>query len=239
LEFLNHEQKRPIDNSLHVTQTLPLAEAIHRALIARAARGQVISCPELVGQDRSGQPLSGQHGHAKILPVDLDQDGLLDHVIIHASMGLGEAAQQAIRSLRVLRYQGGSCVSLRVVTADRPGCCVAQSLFPGISGADIWTSLTPLIPPRFLKKSGKNSLQGQIDADLASRGLPATVSIEVLDEASQAMRGFVRRRQEGKLAPPQNVGFALRLNLSEPIEGPLALGYASHFGLGLFVATGI
>ena len=30
-------------------------------------------------------------------------------------------------------------------------------------------------------------------------------------------------------------GFGFRLSFASPIPGPLALGYGSHFGLGLFV----
>jgi len=31
-------------------------------------------------------------------------------------------------------------------------------------------------------------------------------------------------------------GYLLRLTFSVPVAGPIALGYASHFGLGLFAA---
>jgi hypothetical protein len=33
------------------------------------------------------------------------------------------------------------------------------------------------------------------------------------------------------------MGFAVRLTFETPVKGPLVLGYGSHFGLGLFVAT--
>ena len=39
------------------------------------------------------------------------------------------------------------------------------------------------------------------------------------------------------LQPPSLAnGFALRLTFAEPVAGPIALGYASHFGLGQFCA---
>lgn len=31
-----------------------------------------------------------------------------------------------------------------------------------------------------------------------------------------------------------DMGFGLRLEFAEPVAGPLMLGYASHYGLGLF-----
>jgi CRISPR-associated protein Csb2 len=49
-----------------------------------------------------------------------------------------------------------------------------------------------------------------------------------------ALRHFIRRRQHGGTPPPGDVGYALRLHFAEPIVGPLILGYASHFGLGIF-----
>jgi CRISPR-associated protein Csb2 len=50
------------------------------------------------------------------------------------------------------------------------------------------------------------------------------------------LRHYVRRRQRGGGPPAVDVGYALRLRFAEPVQGPLTLGYASHFGLGLFVA---
>ena len=39
--------------------------------------------------------------------------------------------------------------------------------------------------------------------------------------------------------PPQDSGLSVRLSFDNPVQGPLALGYASHFGLGLFAAEEI
>ena len=42
----------------------------------------------------------------------------------------------------------------------------------------------------------------------------------------------VERNGEGK-GPPIAAGFGLRVTFTEPVMGPIALGYAAHFGLGL------
>jgi len=47
---------------------------------------------------------------------------------------------------------------------------------------------------------------------------------------------FHRFRSRSGEQQPDTVGTFLRLEFAEPIEGPLALGYACHFGLGLFAA---
>jgi CRISPR-associated protein Csb2 len=104
------------------------------------------------------------------------------------------------------------------------------------AGSHQWVSLTPFIPPRHLKKSGRHDLAGQVTAELASRGFP-TADVEMMPERSRALRHFLRKRGRHAAPPPQDVGFALRLTFAEPISGPLALGYASHFGMGLFVVA--
>lgn len=227
-----------IYRELNVTRTLPVAEAVHRALVALAGNGQAVNCPELIGQDRFGQPLSGRHEHAKILPLDLDGDQVLDHVLLHAPMGLGQLAERAVLALNLLRVGSGALVRLELLTRDKSGRALVQRFLPSIQGAKVWSSVTPYVPPRFLKKSGKNSLFGQVQTELATRGFPAPIVCEVVPQASASMRNFVRSRSEGKLGPPQNVGFALKLQFAQAVMGPVALGYASHFGLGWMAVEG-
>ena len=93
------------------------------------------------------------------------------------------------------------------------------------------------MPPRFVKKRGRNTLEGQVLAELESRGLPPAAQIDVLPDESVAMRHFVRVRRHGASPPPVDVGYALRITWNEPVPGPIVLGYGCHFGLGLFVAV--
>ena len=107
-----------------------------------------------------------------------------------------------------------------------------------------WESVTPFVPPRYLKKSGKNNLEGQVNAELISRGFPEAKRIQVLEEQSKSLRHFirVRRRGENPPQPPVDIGLAIRIEFTQPLGAdrlPLALGYASHFGLGLFSAVQI
>ncbi len=90
------------------SRTLPQAELFHRAIVGRVGKGQSVHCPELTGKDENGRPLRENHAHAHTLPVDLDGDGHLDHLIIYARMGLGAAAQHAIRTVRKTWTKGGT-----------------------------------------------------------------------------------------------------------------------------------
>ncbi len=76
----------------------------------------------------------------------------------------------------------------------------------------------------------------QVNAELLHRELPQAIHVEVDPELTKALRHFVRRRTHGGVPPKVDAGFGLRLRFEQPVCGPLLLGYASHYGLGLFRA---
>jgi CRISPR-associated protein Csb2 len=226
------------------TRTLPQAELFHRAIVGRIGKGQSVLCPELTGKDEQGRPLQCNHAHAHTLPVDLDGDGHLDHLIIYARMGLRDAAQRAIRTLRRTWTKGGAgdiqvavvgCGDLMMLRQLPPPLHDrVERLLGPVKGSRVWESLTPFVPPRLLKPRGKDTLLGQLNAELTSRGFPELSGVEVDANLTRELRHYVRRRNHGGVPPFADIGFGLRLIFSEPLHGPLVLGYASHYGLGLF-----
>ncbi len=228
--------------------TLLEAEKLHRAIVARAANGRRVQCPELTGRDPRGDPLQECHRHAHIWPVDLDADGKIDHFIVYAPMGLGQAAQKAVRNVRSMWTKKGTddlqlalagmgdMETFRALPAPL-GRRIERLLGPR-QGARVWTSVTPFVPPRFLKRRGANTLRGQINAELASRNLPPVEQLDLLprNPESLRLRHYIRSRRRGGPPPPIDVGYGLRLQFTKPVPGPIALGYASHYGLGLFAA---
>lgn len=235
-----------------IKRTLPQADLLHRALVGRTGNGRRVHCPELTGKDANGEPLKSGHQHAHILPVDLDNDGYLDHIIIHSPMGLGDAAQHAVRTLRRSWTKGGvGEMQLALAGAGDLNCLrdlpeqlisqVERVLAPKV-GSRIWTSVTPFVPARFLKPRGKNKLESQIATELESRGFfdAEVPEIHVLQWNTDTfpMRHFIRVRQR-KAAPPVDVGYAIRIEFATPRSGPICLGYASHFGLGMFGAVSV
>lgn len=227
------------------TRTLPQAELFHRAVVGRLGKGHKVYCPELTGKDEFGNLLRGYHQHAHTLPVDLDGDGHIDHIIIYADMKLGETAQSSIHQVKRLWAKGVyGDIQVAVVgygdldilkrLPDKMKSSIESLLGPS-GGARVWESVTPFVPPRFLKEGGKNSLVGQVNAELAARRLPKAELVQVDSTLTRELRNYVRRRSHGHgPQPPVDIGFGLRLVFSEPIAGPLLLGYASHYGLGLF-----
>ena len=230
----------------HVGRTLPQGELFHRAIVGRVGKGLRVDCPELTGRDAHGGPLRNGHRHAHVLPLDLDGDERIEHVLVYAPMKLGAAAQGAIRSLKRTWTKGGvGQLQLAVVGRGDLNSLrnlphplnrrVAQLLGPP-QGSLMWVSVTPFVPPRFLKQRGRNSIAGQISAELESRGLPPAQEVDLLPKESIALRHFIRVRHHGGPAPPSDTGYGIRIRLSEVVTGPIALGYGCHFGLGMFVA---
>jgi CRISPR-associated protein Csb2 len=223
-----------------VARTLPQAELLHRALVSRLG-DDPRPCPELSGRDDLGRPLRG-HQHAHIMPVDLDQDGHLDHIIVHAPMGLGASAQRAARSLKRTWTKGGT--GEIAVALVGQGCLEDLVHLPGLLGRSVsallepsrtWISATPFVPPRHLKKRGRASLEGQLHEELTSRGLPiARVGVLPWD-GHLPLRHAIRRRRQPAPQPPADVAFVVQLTFDAPQSGPICLGYGSHFGLGRFV----
>lgn len=251
-----------------INRTLPQAELLHKALVGAATKNNQAS-RVLTGCDDEGKPLKGAHEHAHICPLDLDGDSHLDHILIWAPMGLDSNAQTAVRTIRRTFTKGG-IEPLRLALAasgdlkhlvrlpERYGLQLSQLIVP--DGAMSWQSLTPFVPPRFIKAQGKNTLEGQIRAELHSRKLPEPVSVHQIAPGPRSLgivrleeavigdtpkdhdvtwthfRHFILSRRNGP-RPPVRCGFAIRIEFENPVKGPMALGYASHFGLGLFASV--
>lgn len=239
-----------------VARTLSQADLLHKALCGTLEKLKLGHSAALSGCDEERMPLKGAHEHAHILPLDLDGDGHLDHFLVWAVMGLDAHAQAAIRAVRQtftkdrkepLKLALTAAGRLEELGRDLPGIWGEglRGLLGPAEGAAEWISQTPFVPPRYPKARGKNSLEGQVAAELASRGLAASVMVERIDLNREGVppellrqRHFVCVRRTGP-APPLDCGFALRLRFSEPLLMPrqrplLALGYGCHFGLGLF-----
>lgn len=220
-------------------------ELIHRSLVS-------LSDPEKLGEGSpslsgkiDGEPMRG-HQHAFMIPLTLGRrEGRIDHVLVHAKMGFDARARRALGLIR--KTYAKDMPDLFVTLAGLGAREDFEELVPDVREAARWRSRTPFIPPRYLKRSGKNSLQGQIEAELEERGLQGLEEILVeleggdylpIDQYDREMRLTPRfrhhrraREKDGVMTRP---AFSLELRFKEPVRGPIALGYACHFGLGVF-----
>lgn len=203
------------------------------------------SAPCFTGTDTERNPLR-DHGHAVLIPLALDRDksGVIDHVLVHAPMGLNEPARRALHSVRRTWAKGISTLFVTLIgIGDREDF---EEKVPLMKAHKEWVSLTPFVPPRYLKPRGKNSLEGQVIAELASRNLPeASVHVEgeegyvpisaVPEGTLPARRWRHFELERGDKRPPVAATFGLKLIFDKPVPGPIAIGYGSHFGLGVMV----
>jgi CRISPR-associated protein Csb2 len=99
-----------------------------------------------------------------------------------------------------------------------------------------WGSVTPVVHSRFRRSGRLESLLEQVSADCRDVGAPAPVEVELLRTSRfhGAPSGILRRglpeNWRGLLKGPVD---HVELTFAEPVEGPLLLGRARHFGLGL------
>lgn len=223
-----------------VYRSLPQAELLHRAVVQAATKGNTAPCPVLTGCDEQRRPLKGAHEHAHIVPLDLDDDGHIDHVLIWAKMGLDSRAQAAIRSVRRTFTKNGSG-DLKLSVAASGSLDELVGITRTKSGASVlglsttWASVTPFIAPRYVKKNGHNQLFEQVRTELLQHGItePVTVTYAKASDEVRKLRHFVRSRGKGPQACV-DMGYAIELRFERPVQGPIAVGYGSHFGLGLF-----
>ena len=209
--------------------------------------------PVISGRGPDNQPLrSGRHSHAFWLPEDADGDGWIDHITVYADEGFDAEVREKLDRLTRLwldkndsggeegNEEGGRREwRLALEGFGRPEDFAENSRLFGYSAE--WVSVTPFLAAGYLKKTG---YEGEIHRlwkrrDIGSGSHIGPVQVEILSDIEiggtpRRSVHFHRFRSRGREKQPDALGALLRLKFNEPIEGPLALGYACHFGLGVF-----
>ena len=230
-------------------RALPLMELLHSEAVRYAGRLDK-HLPELTGTKADGTPLRDCHTHAHWLPLSFAGNGSIDHVLVYAPIGFSQAAVQAVSKIRWAYAKGIRTLSVNLVgqgsvadIAQQLGRAaqVDRSALAVLQSSNILESITPLVLRKYLHRRGKKTLEGQIREELNERGFPEPTQIEVWPQQKliqRKLKGFILRRQPGKQQPPFERSWGITIHFPRPItNGPLTIGYASHFGLGLFAAV--
>ncbi|WP_435103730.1 type I-G CRISPR-associated protein Csb2 [Arhodomonas sp. AD133] len=212
---------------------LHIGEITRKAAISHADRANGGRVPAVL----SGHGLSAGncHEHAFYLPEDSDDDGYIDHLLIHAPAGLSPAVIHALDSITRLWQREGLEWQVLMKDYGKPAD-LNESCYLGTSR--VWTSVTPYLHPWFAKKHF--GIAEQIARECRQRNLPEPARIEPVERLTvggtpRRPVHFRRFRSTPKrLRQPDTRGQFVRLTFPEPITGPIALGFACHFGLGLF-----
>jgi CRISPR-associated protein Csb2 len=240
-----------------LTEALILAEKVHLALV-KLSRGSSV----FTGCDGSRRPLQG-NGHAYIL-CESDQARAreggreITHVTVYAPMGFGQQQQKALEALEEVWGPWQDRVRLLLQGMGRPeDFCRPESGCspPLLARSRTWISLTPFLPTRHAKvtragaaKRDARGLQiGSPEHELRRllflAGFPEPVAVESVPFAEIGGRktswsSFCRERSCGEGRRAGSAGYGFRIEFPEPVQGPVAVGYAAHFGMGMFVSGG-
>lgn len=224
-----------------VTETVSLGEFARVRLQGIYGKQNEGSASEVLsGKSPDGERLQG-HRHAFFLPSDENGDGKIEQLILFAKDGFGRLELKAMDRFRVLR-QVGNKPDLQV-TLTGLGDLGDFSATKILKQSKVWRSTTPFVPMRHEKVRRGVSLDGpedQLRLEVKRRGLPAEFTIRRLERDEKQRRWIEYRLQRltGDGRHGSLMGYGFELEFSTAVDGPLALGYGCHFGLGLFKAVG-
>ena len=241
-----------------IEDTVRIGELMRRAALARfgwatdeAGNRRPLAPWEILGRGADGKPLKDpSHRHAFWLPEDADGDGWIDHVSVFVSGGMTREVQARLDRITRLWLapkqrpedvdaEPGAVKEWRLALEGfgRPADFAGGARIFGTSRR--WRSVTPFLASGHLKAAG---YAGEVRRLLQRRGLEAA-EVDVAQRKTISVGGTPRRaihfhrfRSRGREAQPDAAGALLDITLPEPLTGPLAIGYGSHFGLGLFGA---
>lgn len=234
----------------HITQAVSIGDRVHAALCKWSDQGRG-RATVFTGLDADGKPLPG-HQHAHIFCEANGEREAVTHITVWAPMGFDEAACLALRRLNKVWGHGGHDLRLVLHAICQPDEAAGCQLF---GPSKTWRSVTPFVSTLHAKtyRDGRPKLdasgwqQGSAAHDLlrhlAKHPQGAGATIRQLDERDRPFcsgRSNLRSlqfqtRRQGEGARGNGSGSAFEITFSEPVIGPLALGYGAHFGLGLFV----
>lgn len=232
-----------------ITQAISVAERMHQTL-AKRADGK--ACARVfIGKEANGEPLKG-HQHTHIFCELGEKRDSIGFITLYAPMGFDHEAQQVIEDVqrKALWGHGGHDLELILLGFGD----VDTFDIPIFGQAKRWVSLTPFVPTRHAKHyaDGRPKLDesgwpiGSPAQDLRrllkeDHGVtpksisPPDTKITVRPDRSLRTLEFQTERNHGNGRRGHQSGVGLTIEFDQEIQGPIALGYASHFGLGLFV----
>jgi CRISPR-associated protein Csb2 len=208
------------------------------------------------------------HAHAFYLPEDADGDGLIDHLVIYCRYGFSDEARRRLDRLTRLWIEHGRAdedgergrkewrLALEGIVAPKEFSGASRLL----GQAHSWESVTPYLKSQFDKRRPE-TFNAMVEAyraqivDEWQRRFPgiSPPHVEPMMDPTNSARFAVQLRPGGR--PRSTLSFArtrvgrggrqpdvsggfFRLTFDLPVEGPIALGWGAHFGLGLFRRAG-
>lgn len=249
------QAKQAITTARFALYGKPLPRIEDAIRVGETLRITAMGCAKkLLGTDAVPRELSGHemgdnnhHAHTFWLP-DSNARGEIEHVLLHAPGGFSNEALRALTAVRQFKRDEGEPLRLMLEgLGPAPLFQVATRL---TARSAIWRTVTPYLHPWHLKKlqlrsreARATAIHEQLRREWRGRaeGLPDIVEIREMPSVQFGGRElralhFHRFRRKRGLTQPDTQGSFWELTFAEPVQGPLALGFGCHFGLGLFAA---
>lgn len=218
-----------------ITDAVKVGEWMRAAAMSIAKRlyGEE-SIPSLLsGHDL---PEDNRHAHAFWLSEDADDDGRIDHIVVHVPGKLDMRAREVLEHIERLWNREGQEWRLMLEAIGSQGHIAKQSKY--CCPSNVFVSVTPYLRPWHSKRNF--GVIEQIRRECRERGWPEPSSVEPIPSIRVAGRHrrpvhFYRFRSKRGLSQPDTQGSFVRIRFADVLCGPIALGFGCHFGLGLFV----
>lgn len=240
------------------SEVAPKAAAAY--LLARAVRVALLGAYDEVGTAEEAPPIlrgRGAEPHCAVVPLPYVWGGRGDGRILGVGILLPHEHRVADVDIQRAHVEAG-LRRLAVDEPDRPRRYIAipeagrvwltlpdarRALLTTLQQEQYrrpsrsWVTITPVVYSRWPK--GEATLRDQVTAECAHVGLPAPRDVEILRGPGRrggAARAIAVKRvpeawRNSLLGPAGHV----RLTFASPVRGPVLLGRARHFGLGLCV----
>lgn len=232
---------------------LTVTEGIHRQLASHPLSARVDVRARLLGKSAAGQPLSG-HRHLHLLPIARGRR--LVGVLAYLPAGFSDEARDALLDCLGPPEEPAARARSNSPPPRAPDSPRGRSSLPSpgsgleaparagflpfpeamLGPARRWRSLSPFLLVRHPRRR-RDTPESQVRLELTRRGLPEPVELWIWDDHRARAAGFFafRRVRQNPHPPPTERPYGVSLAFAEPVQGPLALGYGAHFGLGSFV----
>jgi CRISPR-associated protein Csb2 len=222
---------------------------VHKALCKWSDQSQG-RATVFTGKDEHGQPLP-DHQHAHIFCEANGKRDEITHITVWARMGFDRAARLALRRLNKVWGHEGHDIRLVLIGIGDPESFSECALF---GTSKVWRSITPFVSTLHMKSYGDgrpkidpaNGWQiGSAGHDLKrllSKQHPEAKirqdkQITLTNQRTLRSLQYQTSRPDGASKRGNGDSGSFVIEFPEPRTGPLALGYGSHFGLGLFAPT--
>lgn len=232
-----------------ITQAVSVADRVHKALCKWSDQGHG-KATVFTGKDANDKPLP-DHQHAHIFCEANGERDAITHITVTAAMGFDDDARLALRRLNKVWGHEGHDIRLVLIGLGIPETFPDCKLF---GPAKVWRSLTPFVSTRHGKtfKDGRPKMDeangwqiGSAPHDLlrflalesGTNGAKIKQDKVITLPNQRTLRSlqFQTQRPNGAGSRGNGDAGSFLIEFPEPVLGPLALGYGSHFGLGLFV----